>query len=201
MLKTILSISGKSGLYKLISSGKNMLIVESVDAAKKRMPAYAHDRITSLADIAMFTDSEDVPLPDIFESMKAKEKGTVCPIDLKKASTNELFDYFAQILPNYDQDRVHANDIKKLITWYNILINNGITEFKEESEEEKAEEAVVEEKVEEDKKVEKEVSAKKSTTQKALEKNAVKNSAKKVAKEAAKPAKATRNTAVQRKAK
>ena len=187
MLKTILFISGKSGLYKLISSGKNMLIVESVDAAKKRMPAYAHDRIISLADIAMFTDSEDVPLPDILESMKAKENGAVCPIDAKKASSKELFDYFAQILPNYDQDRVHANDIKKLITWYNILINNGITEFKEESEEEKVEETAIEEKVEEDKK--------------ALEKHAVKNSTKKVAKEAVKPAKATRNTAVQRKAK
>ena len=197
MLKAILSISGKPGLYKLISSGKNMLIVESVDETKKRIPAYARDRIISLGDIAMFTDAEDVPLSDIFESMKAKENGAVCPVDVKKASSKELFDYFAQILPNYDQDRVHASDIKKLITWYNILINNGITEFKEENPaEEKAEEAI-----EEEKEVEKKVDVKKSAVRKTSEKNAVKNSPKKTSKEAAKTAKITRNTAVQRKAK
>jgi hypothetical protein len=133
--------------------------------------------------------------------VKAKENGAVCSVDVKKASSKELFDYFAQILPNYDQDRVHASDIKKLITWYNILINNGITEFKEEKPvDEKAEEAI-EEKVEEEKKVEKEVTAKKSAIQKTSEKNAVKNSAKRAVKEAVKPAKTTRNTAVQRKAK
>ena len=131
MLKTILSIAGKPGLYKLISSGKNMLIVETVDAAKKRIPAYGQDKVISLADIAMYTDAEEVPLSEVLESVKNKENGTVASIDYKKASANELHAYFAEILPNYDRDRVHTSDIKKLLSWYNILVNNGITEFVE----------------------------------------------------------------------
>lgn len=84
MLKTILSIAGKPGLYKLISQGKNMLIVETVDAAKKRVPAYAHDKVISLADIAMYTDAEEVPLSEVLEAVKKKENGAVASIDYKK---------------------------------------------------------------------------------------------------------------------
>ena len=131
MLKTILSIAGKPGLYKLISSGKNMLIVETVDVAKKRIPAYGQDKVISLADIAMYTDAEEVPLSEVLESVKNKENGAVASIDYKKASANELHAYFAEILPNYDRDRVHTSNIKKLLSWYNILVNNGITEFVE----------------------------------------------------------------------
>ena len=122
MLKTILSIAGKPGLYKLISSGKNMLIVETVDAAKKRIPAYGQDKVISLADIAMYTDAEEVPLSKVLESVKNKENGAVASIDYKKVSANELHAYFAEILPNYDRDRVHASDIKKLLSWYNICL-------------------------------------------------------------------------------
>mgnify|MGYP003168827277 FL=1 len=129
MLKTILSIAGKPGLYKLISSGKNMLIVETVDAAKKRIPAYGQDKVISLADIAMYTDAEEVPLSKVLESVKNKENGAVASIDYKK----ELHAYFAEILPNYDRDRVHASDIKKLLSWYNILVSNGITDFVEQN--------------------------------------------------------------------
>ena len=124
MLKTILSIAGKPGLYKLISSGKNMLIVETVDAAKKRIPAYGQDKVISLADIAMYTDAEEVSLSKVLESVKNKENGAVASIDYKKVSANELHAYFAEILPNYDRDRVHASDIKKLLSWYNILVSN-----------------------------------------------------------------------------
>ena len=131
MIKTILSIAGKPGLYKLISQGKNMLIVETVDAAKKRVPAYAHDKVISLADIAMYTDAEEVPLSEVLEAVKKKENGAVASINYKKASADELHAYFAEVLPNYDRDRVHNGDIKKLISWYNILVNNGITEFVE----------------------------------------------------------------------
>ena len=131
MLKTILSIAGKPGLYKLISQGKNMLIVETVDAAKKRVPAYAHDKVISLADIAMYTDAEEVPLSEVLEAVKKKENGAVASINYKKASADELHAYFAEILPNYDRDRVHASDIKKLLSWYNILVSNGITDFVE----------------------------------------------------------------------
>ena len=141
MQQTILAISGKSGLYKLVTRGKNNLIVEALDATHRRMPAFATERITSLNDIAMFTDDEEVPLTDVLESMKTLEDGKKAAVDPKKASTKELQDYFTKVLPTWDRDRVHASDIKKLITWYNLLIEAGITDFKDAEEEEKAEEA------------------------------------------------------------
>lgn len=137
MLKTILSISGKPGLYKLVSRGKNMLIVESI-ADKKRLPAYGNEKIISLGDIAMYTDGDDVPLQQVLLAMKTKENGAVVALDIKKASTNELGAYLAEVLPNYDRDRVHVSDIKKLITWYNLLVNAGLTDFEEEVSEEAA---------------------------------------------------------------
>lgn len=132
MQKTILSIAGKPGLYQLVSRGKNNLIVEALDETRKRMPAFATDRVTSLADIAMYTDTEDVPLMTILAAMRDKEEGKVCSLNFKKCSSKELRDYFADILPDFDRERVHDSDIRKLFTWYNILINNGITDFEEE---------------------------------------------------------------------
>ena len=137
MLKTILSISGKPGLYRLISRGKNMLIVESV-ADKKRLPAYGNEKIISLGDIAMYTDGDDVPLQQVLQAMKTKENGAVAALDVKKASAKELVAYLAEVLPNYDRDRVHVSDIKKLISWYNLLVNAGLTDFEEEAAEEDA---------------------------------------------------------------
>lgn len=135
MLKTILAISGKPGLYKLISQGKNMLIVESVSADKKRSPIYASDKVISLGDIAMYTDEDEVALAEVLESVKNKENGNVTSIDYKKASAEELNQFMAEVLPNYDRDRVHISDIKKLIQWYNLLVSNGITKFVEKTEE------------------------------------------------------------------
>ena len=132
MQQTILAIAGKPGLYKLISRGKSNLIVEALDATHRRQPAFGSDRITSLADIAMFTDTDDVPLMDVLDSLKTHEEGKVSSLNYKKASSEELRDYFAKVLPNFDRDRVHNSDIKKLIQWYNILVENGITDFKEE---------------------------------------------------------------------
>lgn len=132
MQQTILAISGKPGLYKLVSRGKNNLIVEALDATHRRMPAFASDRITSLADIAMFTETDDIPLMDVLENIKTLEKGAKAKVDPKKASSKELQDYFTSVLPEWDRDRVHVSDIKKLISWYNILIEAGITDFKEE---------------------------------------------------------------------
>lgn len=130
MLKTILSISGKPGLYKLISQGKNMLIVESL-ADKKRIPAYGKEKIVSLGDIAMYTDADDVPLREILASIQKKENGAAVALDIKKASPDELREYMAAILPNFDRDRVHVSDIKKLISWYNLLVANGLTDFED----------------------------------------------------------------------
>lgn len=140
MLKTILSIAGKPGLYKLVSQGRNMLIVESL-VDKKRTPAYGSEKIISLGDIAMYTDAEDVPLSQVLTAVKHKENGEVATIDLKKASQDELKAYMAEVLPNFDRDRVHVSDIKKLISWYNLLIKSGMTDFEEQPEAEEAIEA------------------------------------------------------------
>jgi dephospho-CoA kinase len=142
MQQTILAIAGRPGLYKLVSRGNNNLIVEALDDTHRRQPAFATDRITSLADIAMFTDTDDVPLTDVLENLKTLENGQKVSLDYKKASGDELRDYFAKILPDFDRERVHNSDIKKLLQWYNILIENGITDFKsEEAEQEQAETA------------------------------------------------------------
>ena len=132
MKETILAIAGKPGLYKLVTRGKNNLIVEALDSTHRRIPAFATDRITSLGDIAMFTETEDVPLRDVLESMKTLEGGKKASINEKKASGEELRDYFTKVLPEWDQERVQNSHIKKLITWYNILIENGVTDFKED---------------------------------------------------------------------
>jgi dephospho-CoA kinase len=134
MKETILAIAGKPGLYKLVSRGKNNLIVEALDATHRRQPAFATDRITSLNDIAMFTETDDVPLMDVLNNMKKLEEGKKASINEKKASGQELQDYFTKVLPEWDRDRVQNSHIKKLITWYNILIENGITDFKDETE-------------------------------------------------------------------
>ncbi|MDU5343590.1 MAG: DUF5606 domain-containing protein [Prevotella bivia] len=132
MLQTILSISGKPGLYKLVSRGNNNLIVEALDGTNKRQPVFATDRVTSLADIAMFTDSEDVPLGEVLAKVRDKEEGKVSSLNWRKASAKELQAYFAEVLPTFDRDRVHNSDIKKLIQWYNILIQADVTDFEEE---------------------------------------------------------------------
>lgn len=144
MLKEILSISGKPGLYKMVSQGKNMIIVESL-LDGKRIPAYSKDKVVSLGDIAMYTDKEEIALGKVFENIKAKENGAVCPID-PKADNNVLRKYMEEILPNFDRDKVYPSDMRKLFAWYNILITNGIVDFiiEEKKEEEKTEEKSVE---------------------------------------------------------
>ena len=126
---TILAIAGKPGLYKLISRGKNNLIVEALDATHRRQPAFGTDRITSLGDIAMFTETEDIPLYKVLNAIKELEGGKAASINYKKASPAELKDYFTKVLPEWDRERVHNSDIKKLIQWYNILVAAGITDF------------------------------------------------------------------------
>ena len=131
MLETILAISGKPGLFRLVSRGNRALIVETLDAQKKRTPAFETDKIISLADIAMYTDEEEVPLRQVLKSIFTKEEGKKAGLDPKKASKDELHAYMGEVLPNYDRDRVYPADIKKLLQWYNILIENGLTDFDE----------------------------------------------------------------------
>ncbi|MBR6757789.1 MAG: DUF5606 domain-containing protein [Bacteroidaceae bacterium] len=139
MLKTILAISGKPGLFRLVSQGKNMLVVESL-LTGKRTPAYNHEKIISLGDIAMFTDSDEVPLNEVFESMRQLENGAKASIATNDSEKN-LREYLAKVLPNFDRDRVYTTDIKKLITWYNILIDNGFTSFNDKEEQKQENEA------------------------------------------------------------
>ena len=131
MLETILAISGKPGLYRLVSHGNRSLVVESMDAAKKRMPVFGTDKVISLADIAMYTDAEEVPLRQVLNAVKEKEQGAASAFPYKKASKDELSAYLAEVLPNFDRDRVYPSDVKKLIQWYNILVENGVTDFDE----------------------------------------------------------------------
>ena len=129
MLRTVLTVAGKPGLYKLVSSGRNMLIVEAIDATKKRLPIHGVDKVVSLGDIAMYTDDEEVPLWQVLENVKAKCEGAACTIDYKKASNDELADFFAEVLPNSDRDRVYMSHVRKLIQWYNILVEGNLTDF------------------------------------------------------------------------
>ena len=141
MLKKILSVSGKPGLYKLVSQGKSMLIVEALTDGR-RLPVYAREKIISLGDIAIYTDGDEVPLYEVLNSVKAKEEGkAVSSIDASRATPDELRAYMAEVLPNFDRERVYPTDIKRLLSWYNLLISAGITDFDPQ---EAAEEADVE---------------------------------------------------------
>ncbi len=132
MLKKILAISGKPGLFRLVSKGKRTLVVETLDEAHRRMPAFGTERIISLGDVAMYTDSEEVPLRQVLKTILEQQEGKPVGIDLKQASKEELAAFMAKALPNYDRDRVHPSDIRKLVQWYNILVTNQITDFDEE---------------------------------------------------------------------
>ena len=127
MLKTILAISGKPGLYKLVSNGRNMLIVEAI-ATGKRTPAYSLGKIVSLGDIDIYTTDEDVPLSYVFDAIKVKNYSkTVHMASL--ADEHSQRSYVKEILSDYDDERVYTNDIRKVFNWYNLLVGAGITEF------------------------------------------------------------------------
>lgn len=146
MLKKILSISGKPGLYKLVSTSKSITLVESL-SDKKRLPIYPHEKIVSLGEIAIYTSTDELPLKDVFIKIKETENGGNIAEEHKSSNKN-LFSYFETVLPEYDKDRVYASDIKKIVNWYNLLIDNnidfeveepleGLDTTKEEEEEEK----------------------------------------------------------------
>ena len=137
MIRQILAIAGKPGLYKLVSRGNRNLIVETVDAQKKRMPAFGTDQVVSLGDISIYTnDDKEVSLASVFESIKTNYEGKEIPLSAKKASQEEIIAFFEKVLPNYDTDRVRVSDMRKVLSWYNILISNGINEFEPKKEEE-----------------------------------------------------------------
>ena len=130
MLKEILAITGKPGLYKIISHNGKTLIVEELSTGK-RFPVSARERVVSLGDIAMYTESDDKPLSEILDIIYSKENGK--PIDIKGVISGEgLKAKFEEYIPDFDKDRVHDSDVKKLFTWYNLLTGKGYTKFTEE---------------------------------------------------------------------
>ena len=131
MLKEIFVVSGKPGLYRLVSSGSKMSIIESL-ADKKRIPAFAHHKKISLGDLSIFTKEGEAPIGEVFTKIKAKENGKPVSIDYVKASPDELRAYLAEVLPDFDRERVYPTDIRKLLKWYDLLIENGITDFSKE---------------------------------------------------------------------
>ena len=133
MQDTNLSIAGKPGWYKQLSQGRGMLIVETVDAAKRRVPAGARDRVTSLNDVSMYTEGDEVPLMQVFENISKRQNGGLVELSYKSATPEELASFMAEVLPEYDRDRVRTSDIRKLIQWYNILAANGYTSFVDET--------------------------------------------------------------------
>jgi len=126
MIKGILSIAGRPGLFRLIQSGRGSLVVEQLGTGK-RLPVQQRDRVISLADVAMYTNGDDVQLGQVLASLSEVAGGV--QVDVKKVEEEGLRDFFAKVLPDYDRDRVHISDIRKLLSWYNQLIAAGITDF------------------------------------------------------------------------
>lgn len=139
MLKGILSISGQSGLFKMVAESKNNIIVESIET-KKKFPVYSTAKVSALEDIAIYTYEGDIPLKDIFKAIAEQEDGGQAISH--KSSGNELKSYFEKVVPEYDKDRVYVSDIKKVLMWYNSLQENDMLDFSEEDQDDQsAEEA------------------------------------------------------------
>lgn len=175
VLKDIMAISGESGLFKFIAQGKNSIIVEHLET-KRRSSAFGSAKVSSLEEISIFTEKEDMPLSKVFDLIYVKEKGG--PAIDYKSDPDKLKDYLNEVLPEYDKDRVYVSDIKKLVHWYNILqsLNLLVREEPEKPAEEPKKEETPAEQPEKEAKTKKEPAAKK---EKAAGEKAEKTSAKK----------------------
>ena len=122
LLRDIAHISGKSGLYKILKPGRSGVIVETLDDKKQREMVNANARVSVLKDISIYTEDQNksIPLSDIFLKIRELHGETVAD-DYKNFSNNQLFDFFAQVMPDFDRDKVYASDVKKIINWYNVL--------------------------------------------------------------------------------
>ncbi len=152
-LSKILSISGKPGLFKMIAKTKNGLIIESLIDGK-RISAFSHEKISSLEEISIFTETEDLSLKEVFKMIFEKTEGKEA-IDIK-SSNNQLKEFFEESVPEYDKDRVYVSDIKKVLKWYNVLLEKKLLDFSEEEEEAEVKDDVTEDVPENEKEVDKE---------------------------------------------
>jgi len=141
-LEKILSISGKPGLYQLKTQTRSGLLAESIVDGKK-ISVSARQNVSLLSEIAIYTLTEELPLSEVFSKISKKENGGEAISH--KSSKDELEEYFFEVLPEYDEDRVYPGDIKKVIQWYNLLTKNGITDFSDKSTEEETSNAATEE--------------------------------------------------------
>ena len=132
-LNKILSISGKPGLFKLLTQTRSGFVAESLLDGKKITVSFKNN-VSVLSEIAIYTLEEEVPLRKVFEKIKEKEDGGKTSIGHKEDKI-KLEEYMFDLLTNYDEERVYASDIKKIIQWYNLLLEHGITDFSEEEEE------------------------------------------------------------------
>ncbi len=128
-LSKILSVTGKSGLFKLISHNKSSFIVESLTDGK-RLPVFPNDGVATLDNISIFTEDDDTPLQNVFLSIFKKENGAVSNVNL--SDSKALKAYFEEILPNYDRERVYVSNMKKVVLWYNQLIEKGLIDDKQD---------------------------------------------------------------------
>ena len=136
-LSKILSISGKPGLYKMLAQTKNGLVVESLIDGK-RFTAFSHERVSTLEEISIYTDDEDMPLKDVLKAIYDKQGGKAAMSH--KSDGKELKVFFEEAVPEYDKENVYVSDIKKVIGWYNTLVEHKLIDFAEEEEEKKEEE-------------------------------------------------------------
>ena len=126
-LDKILSIGGKPGLYKLLTQTRTGFVAESL-LDNRRISVGIQSNVSLLSEIAIYTLEEELPLKEVFGKIKEKEKGGKTSVG-HKADKIELEEYFFELIPDYDEDRVYPSDMKKVIQWYNLLHDNGITEF------------------------------------------------------------------------
>jgi len=138
VLKEILAISGEPGLFRFIAQGKNAIIIEHLET-KNRSSAFASAKVSSLDEISIFTEKEDVPLSKVFDLIHEKENGGAA-LDYK-SDPEKIKTYFGEVLPEYDKDKVYVSDIKKVLHWYNILhaLNMLVKEEPEKKEETESE--------------------------------------------------------------
>ena len=134
-LSNILVISGKPDLSELVSQTKGGAIVKNLVTGQK-YPVFKNDRISSLGEIRIFTDTDERPLEDVMQAIYKHLDGKATAFNPKAAEGKELFDLLEAVLPDYDRDRVHASDAKKLFAWYNILLAAEKITFDEEEKKE-----------------------------------------------------------------
>ena len=142
-IKDFIAISGQPGLFKMVSQGKSIIIAENLETGQ-RMPVHASSHVSSMEEIAVFTKKEDKPLKEVFLEIYQKEEGKTI-LDPKKSTNDQIIEYFASILPAYDRNKVYLSDMKKIFTWYNILVTSGnidwtVEEKTEDEREKKTEE-------------------------------------------------------------